>query len=68
VTELVSKQAETRGWRGARRVVVASEQAKPTLRTIDDTRRVILFNDPVDRAVTRHLPDDVGRLVQVLPL
>jgi hypothetical protein len=68
VTELVSEQAETRGRRGAGRVLVASEQAKPTRRTIDDARRVILFNDPIDRAVTRHLPDDVGRLVQVLPL
>jgi hypothetical protein len=68
VTELVSKQAETRGRRGARRILVASEQAKAARPAIDDARRVILFDYPIDSAVTRHLPDDVGRLVQVLPL
>jgi hypothetical protein len=68
MSESISEQAETRGRRGARRILVASEQAKAARRTIDDARRVILFNDPIDRAVARHLPDDVGRLVQVLPL
>jgi hypothetical protein len=39
-----------------------------TRRAVDDARRVVFFNDPIDNAVTRHLPNDVGRLVQVLPL
>jgi hypothetical protein len=68
VTESIPEQAETRGRRGARRILVVSEQAKAAWRTIDNTRHVILFDYPIDSAVTRHLPDDVGRLVQVLPL
>ena len=65
MTESISEQAKTRG-RGARRIFVISEQAKAAWRTIDDARRIILFSYPIDSAVTRHLPDDIGRLIQVL--
>jgi hypothetical protein len=66
VTESISEHAKTRGWRGTRRILVVSEQAKAAWRTIDDARRIILFDDPIERAATRHLPDDVGGLVQIL--
>jgi hypothetical protein len=49
-----------------RRILVVSEQAKAAWRAVDDARRILLFNDPIDNAVTRHLPDDIGRLIQIL--
>jgi hypothetical protein len=66
VTESISEHAETRGWRGTGRIFVISEKAKAAWRTIDDARRIILFDYPIERAATRHLPDDVGGLVQIL--
>jgi hypothetical protein len=64
----IPEQAETRRRCAARWILAISEQAKTPRRTVDDTRRVVLVDNPVDSAVPRHLPDDVGRLVQVLPL